>query len=148
MPPHSILKEDVFHKTTTYSLEKFFLPPFLLGEDVINDTPSQEIILEILHHDIMVMSGSQPIPPMLFQVEPYPPLEENDEHNEREISSTTEDVPDLIIEDAMDDASIHYEDNNQMIQYLKYLYMEPIDDDTGKMKNVENINLDPLMEHV
>ena len=83
-PPYSNLKEVVFCEGTDHPLEIFSLPSFLMQEgDTIDDTPSQEIIVETLHHETMVMLSSQPMIPMLCQVVPYQILEENDEHKER-----------------------------------------------------------------
>jgi hypothetical protein len=80
----SIMKKGVVCKNTNHSLETFFLPPFLFKEeDVIDNTHPQQIIVETLHHKMMVMLGIQPLSPMLCQVVPYLHLEQNDEHKER-----------------------------------------------------------------
>jgi hypothetical protein len=55
---------------------------------------------------MLVMSGSQPMNPLLCQVEPYPLLEENDEHTERKISLTTKFFPFSPFED---DEEVAYE---------------------------------------
>ena len=43
--------------------------------------------------------------PMLYQVAPYPPLEEEDVHKEIYIYLIVEDVPHTLIEYVMDDVS-------------------------------------------
>ena len=75
-------------------------------EDVIDDTSSQEISVKTLHHEMMVMSRSQPVTLVLCQVVPYLVLEGNEEHKERENYSINEDVPHPLIEDVLDDEDI------------------------------------------
>lgn len=48
MSPYINLEEDVVHKGTSHFSEDFSLPSFIFKEDVINDTPSQEVIVETL----------------------------------------------------------------------------------------------------
>lgn len=133
MPHFSNLKEDVVHEGTNHSFKNVSLPPFLCEEeDVINDTPSQEIIVEKLPRETMVMFGSQQMIHVLCQVLPYPPLKDNDEHKERVTSSTIEDIPHLLIEDV----SFSDEDIDQMVEILTYRYMETINRDLGKVQSV------------
>lgn len=64
MTPCFILNEDVVRKDTDHSLEVLSLPPILsTKEDVINDISPQEIIIETLHHEMILMLGSQPMNP-------------------------------------------------------------------------------------
>lgn len=83
IPPCSILEEDVVCEGTKYAFEDVSMPTFLSKEDVINDCPPHEIIVETLHHEKMVVFGSQQMNLMLCQVVSYPPLKENDEYREK-----------------------------------------------------------------
>lgn len=69
MPPSISLEECVVHEGTNHSFQNCFLSPF----------PRKEggAIVKTLHFKMMVMSGSQPMTPMLHKVEPYPLLEDN-----------------------------------------------------------------------
>ena len=78
MPLCFVLEENVVHKVIDCSLQNFLFPPFPRKEG--------DVIVETLRCESMAMSGSQPMNPMLCQVVPYPTLEENDGHKEREIS--------------------------------------------------------------
>lgn len=84
IPPYVDLEGNGVHKVINNSLQNFFLPPFSFKQgDVINDAPSQEIIVETLCHERMVMSSSQPMNPLVCHIQPYWLLVENDEHIER-----------------------------------------------------------------
>lgn len=79
--PSISLEKDVVYEDFDHSLQNSFLPHFPLKvEDVINDDPSQEIIVETLCCEMMVMWGYQPMTPMLCEITHYPLLEESDEH--------------------------------------------------------------------
>lgn len=72
MPPYSILNEHVVHKDIDHSLEGFSLPHIISKEEyVINNDPSQDILFEILRHEMMVMSCSQTMILVLCQVVTY-----------------------------------------------------------------------------
>ena len=59
MPPCPNLKEYVVHEDINHSFQGFPLPPFLSkDEDVINFSPSQEILFEIFHRKMKVMLDS------------------------------------------------------------------------------------------
>jgi hypothetical protein len=89
MSPFSIVKENVDHEGIDHSMKKLFLLSFPLKEEnMINYTLSIEIIVDTLHHEMIFMPGSQTMTLVLCQVEPYPFLEENDEHIEKKISVT------------------------------------------------------------
>ena len=60
------------------------------------------------------MSGYQPMTPLLCQVMPYPPLEEDDEFTTKHMSSATA-VPHPLIEDSTDDV------NNSLPSHLSSL---------------------------
>ena len=79
LPPCINLEENVVCEGIEYDSKDVSPPTFLSKGDVVIDTPALEIIVDILCHETMVMSSSQPMTPMLCQVVPYPPLEENDE---------------------------------------------------------------------
>jgi hypothetical protein len=70
-----------------------------------NDIPAQEIIVETLILEMRLMSDSQPVTFVLFQLLSYPPLDEDDEHKVREVSSLTHDKSYPTIEDIINDAS-------------------------------------------
>lgn len=77
---------------------------------MINDTPSQEIIIETLHNEKMAMLGSQPMTLLLWQVVSYPHMKEYDEVTMRCVSSTIDGTCCLHNEDVLDDASSYDED--------------------------------------
>ena len=90
------------------------------------------------------MLGSQTMTLALYQVVPYPSLEENDEHIETIFFSTTKGVPFPPFED--DDVSSFDEDDDQMEEIPTNWYMEQTDEFLDKMNGLKNINRDPLME--
>lgn len=65
-----------------------------------------------------------------------------------DISSTIHDTCCLHIEDVLDDVSSYDEDIDQMEKVLSDQYMEQTNQDQGKMKSLEDIKQDPLLEHV
>ena len=147
MPPSINLEDDVVHKAIDLCLIDFSIPTYIFEEDdIINGAPSQEVIVETLHHEMMVMSSYQPMTSMLCQVVPYPSLEDNDKHKVREISLTTEDTRYPIIEYVMDDVSLSDENNNKVVEVLTEWYTEKISKDLGTMQSVEIINEDSFME--
>ena len=73
------LEEDAIPEDTKYASRYVYFPTYIFKEDVIIDTPPQEIIFETLYHEMMVMLGYQPMIPLLCQVMDYPPSMENDE---------------------------------------------------------------------
>ena len=110
-----------------------------------NDSPSQEIIVETLHPKMMVMSSSQPISCVLFQVVLYPSLDDNDEHKVRYIASMTYDTSYPIIEDVLDDALYCDEDIDQMEEVLIEKYMEQTNKNQGELQSIEDVNNETSM---
>lgn len=92
------------------------------------------------------MLGSQTMTLMLCQVLPYPLLEENDEHTETKVSSTTKGIPFSPFEDHIDDISSFDEYDYHMVEFPTNRYMEQINEFLGRMHGLKNMKEDPLME--
>lgn len=123
--PYFNLEQDVFCEGTNHFLNYISLPTFIFKEeDVIKGTPSHKIIVETLHPEMMVMSGSQPMTFVLCQVVSFPPLKENAWYRLREISSTTNETHCPQIQYILDDVSLCGENSDQMEGVPVDQYME------------------------
>lgn len=60
LPPCANMEDDGICEDIEYAFKDVSPPKFLSKENVINDTPTHQIIIT-LRHEIMVMSGSQPV---------------------------------------------------------------------------------------
>lgn len=86
--------EDILDEfESSYGLGFKYFQTYPNQVDVLNNNPLKEIIVEIFCHRMKVMSDSQTMTHVLYQVEPYLTLEDNDEHTERKISMKTKFVP-------------------------------------------------------
>ena len=111
------LEEDVIREDTEYASKDIVPTTLFSKEDVIDDILPQEIIVDTLHHEMMVMSGSQPMTHVLCLVVSYPPIEGNDKFKLRDMSSTI-DVLHQLIEYITHDVSYSDEDIDEMEEFL------------------------------
>lgn len=85
LPPCINLKEVVVYKDIEYAYDDVSPSTSISNKYVIINTPPWEIIVDTLHHEMMAMSGSEPMTPVLCQVMSHPPLEDIDELKSKKI---------------------------------------------------------------